>query len=48
MPCFNLNKSNFNKDSIKHYKVVSDILKNSNELPHENVLNYDSSSSFCR
>lgn len=40
MPCFNLNKSNFKKDNIKQYKVVFDILKNSNELPYENVLNW--------
>lgn len=40
MPCFNLNKSNINKDNIKQYEVVFDILKNSNELPHENVLNW--------
>lgn len=38
MPCFNLNKSNFNKDNVKQYKVVSNILKNSNEPPHGNHL----------
>lgn len=32
MPCFNLNKSNFNEDNIKQYRAVSDILNQMNHL----------------
>lgn len=32
MPCFNLNKSNFNKDNINQCNVVADVLRQMNHL----------------
>lgn len=32
MPCFNLNKSNFNKDNINQYNVVADVLRQMSHL----------------